>query len=187
MAILEIKKFGSSVLRKRTDPIENVTRETQRLIDDMFETMYAAEGIGLAAPQVGVSQDVIVVDVSPHDPAAERLAFVNPEIASAEGEVVGEEGCLSFPGITGDVRRAETVRVRALDREGRPFEVSLDGIAARVVQHEIDHLRGILVVDHLSTVKRSLLRGQLRRLKKEGGRQARGRVEEAEEAVDAGR
>ena len=187
MAILEIKKFGSSVLRKRTDPIENVTRETQRLIDDMFETMYAAEGIGLAAPQVGVSHDLIVVDVSPHDPAAERLAFVNPEIASAEGEVVGEEGCLSFPGITGDVRRAETVRVRALDREGRPFEVSLDGIAARVVQHEIDHLRGILVVDHLSTVKRSLLRGQLRRLKKEGGRQARGRVEEAEEAVDAGR
>ena len=155
MATLEIKKFGSSVLRKRTNPVEAVTQETRRLIDDMFETMYAAEGIGLAAPQVGVSQDVIVVDVSPHDPAAERMVFVNPDIVSEEGEVVGEEGCLSFPGITGDVRRAETIRVCALDREGRPFEVSLDGIAARVVQHETDHLRGILVVDHLSTVKRS--------------------------------
>ena len=187
MAILEIKKFGSSVLRKRTAPVEKVTEETRRLIDDMFETMYAAEGIGLAAPQVGVSQDLIVVDVSPHDPSAERLALVNPEIVSEEGEVVGEEGCLSFPGITGDVKRAETVRVRALDREGQRFEAPMEGIAARVVQHEIDHLRGILVVDRLSTVKRSLLRGQLRRLKKEGGRQAQGRVEQAEGAVDAGR
>lgn len=171
MAVLEIKKFGCLVLRKKGAPFEVVTDETRKLIDEMFETMYAEEGIGLAAPQVGVSRRLAVLDVAPHDPLAKSMVLINPNVIWTAGEFVGEEGCLSLPGIAGDVKRPAQVRVSALDRDGSAFEVALDGIAAKVVQHEIDHLNGVLVIDRFSTIRRNLLRGQLRRLQREGKRQ----------------
>ncbi|MCZ6634658.1 MAG: peptide deformylase [bacterium] len=171
MVVLEIKKFGCPVLRKKGAPVEVVTDETRKLIDEMFETMYAEEGIGLAAPQVGVSWRLVVLDVGPHDLSVKPMVLINPDVIWTAGEFVGEEGCLSLPGIAGDVKRPAQVRVSALDRDGSAFEVALDGIAAKAVQHEIDHLNGVLVVDHFSTIRRNLLRGQLRRLQREGKRQ----------------
>ena len=174
MALLEIKKFGCETLRKTCAPVRDVTDEMRRLFDDMFETMYVAEGIGLAAPQIGVSERFLVLDVRPHDPAVEPRVFINPEIIWSAGEFVGEEGCLSLPGIAGDVKRAAQVHVRALDRDGQVFEMRLEGIAAKALQHEIDHLDGMLVIDRFSTIKRNLVRGQLRRLQRVGKRQAPG-------------
>ncbi|MDA0747523.1 MAG: peptide deformylase [bacterium] len=184
MAILEIKKFGCPALRKKTQRVEAVDEAVQRLVDEMFETMYAAEGIGLAAPQVGVNQRVVVLDVTPSDPSAGPMTLINPEVVHAEGEAVGEEGCLSLPGVVGDVKRAERVRVRALDREGNPFEVEMYDISSRAAQHEMDHLDGILVTDRFSAIRRNLVRGQLRRLKREGTRQKPGLMY-ADEVMDA--
>ena len=174
MALLEVKKFGCPILRKKGQDVGSVTEELQRLVEDMFETMYEEEGIGLAAQQVGVAKRIVVLDVGPHDPSIRPLVLIDPEIVWSVGEIVGEEGCLSFPGITGDVKRSAHVRVRALDKEGKSYEIDLREMAARVVQHEIDHLDGILVVDHFSVIRRNLLRGQLRRLKREGSRQGTG-------------
>ena len=174
MAFLEIKKFGCPILRRKARPVEAITREVRILVDDMFETMYAAEGIGLAAPQVGVNLRVVVLDVSPGDPECEPTVLINPELSEEEGEVVGEEGCLSIPGIVGDVSRRATVRVDALDRDGNEFSGMMTDIAARAVQHEVDHLNGILVTDHFSAIKRNLLRSQLVALKRQGSRQKQG-------------
>ena len=174
MALLEIKKFGCPTLRRKAQPVEAVTEEVQKLVDDMFETMYAAEGIGLAAPQIGVSRRVVVLDVSPSDPAVETMVLINPELARGEGEVVGEEGCLSLPGVVGDVKRWAQVHVNALDRDGNVVRGVMTDIAARAVQHEVDHLNGVLVTDHFSAIKRNLLRSQLVTLKREGSRQKRG-------------
>lgn len=174
MALLEIKKFGCATLRKKATPIHEVNDDVRQLIDDMFETMYDAEGIGLAAQQVGFTERLLILDVRPHDPTSEPLVFINPEILWAEGEFVGEEGCLSLPGIAGEVKRPAQVRVRALDRDGREFEMNLDGMGAKALQHEVDHLDGVLVLEHFSAIKRNLLRGQLRRLQREGKQQALG-------------
>ena len=174
MALLEIKKFGCPTLRKMCSPVVEVTEEIRRLIVDMFETMYEAEGIGLAAPQVGVTERLLVLDVRPHDPTAEPRVFINPEILWSAGEFVGEEGCLSLPGISGDVKRPAQVHVRARDRDGHMFEILLDGIAAKALQHEVDHLDGILVLEHFSTIRRNLIRGQLRKLQRTGKTQALG-------------
>ena len=176
MSLLELKTYGCSVLRKQGWPVEIVTSSIQRLIDDMFETMYTKEGIGLAGPQVGVNQRVVVMDVGSNDLSNGPMVLINPEVIWSQGNNIGEEGCLSLPGITGDVKREAEVRLTALNWEGKQFEVKLDGIASRVVQHEIDHLNGILVIDHFTTVKRNLLRGQLRRLKHEGKGQSNGIV-----------
>jgi peptide deformylase len=182
MALLEIKLFGCPTLRRKTEPVPEVTPEVRKLVDDMFETMYDGEGIGLAAPQVGVLDRVLVMDVTPQDPATTPMALINPEILESDGQVVGEEGCLSIPGVSGDVKRAEHVCIRALDREGKPVEVTLSGIEGRVAQHEIDHLEGILVTDHFSAIKRNLLRSQLRKLKRQGTRQETGLVYASKEA-----
>ncbi len=184
MAFLEIKKFGCPVLKKKARAVDGVTDEIRRLVDDMFDTMYAASGIGLAAPQVGVSQRVIVMDVRGRDPSVEPVALVNPEQVWSAGEEVGEEGCLSLPGILGDVKRSSQVRVTGLSPDGERLEMELDGIFARVAQHEMDHLDGVLVIDRFGAVKRNLLRGQLRRLKREGGRQTPHRTYVPEEAFD---
>ena len=152
----------------------------------MFETMYAAEGIGLAGPQVGDTRRVIVVDVGPHDPSIAPITLIDPEVVWSTGEMVGDEGCLSLPEVTGEVKRAAQVRVCALGRDGLPFEMKLSEIAARVVQHEIDHLDGVLMIHHFSTLRRNLVRGQLRRLKREGKRQRVGRVYVTDVAVKAG-
>ncbi|HET9004359.1 MAG TPA: peptide deformylase [Gemmatimonadaceae bacterium] len=150
MSILRIHVLGSPVLRQVTKEIETVTDEHRRLIDDMFETMYAAHGIGLAAPQVGRTERIAVVDV---DDAP--FAIVNPVIVDEDKTLAkGEEGCLSIPDVYGDVSRPETVKVRALDRDGNPFEIDAEGLLARCLQHEIDHLDGRMFIDHLSVLRR---------------------------------
>ncbi|MHB1313754.1 MAG: peptide deformylase [Gemmatimonadaceae bacterium] len=150
MSVLPIRVLGDPVLRIETTPVDVVTDDVRKLIDDMFDTMHAANGIGLAAPQVGRSERVTVVDV---DKA--RYALVNPEIVVADGKKEKtEEGCLSIPDIYGDVERPSRVVVRALDRDGKPIEVEATGLLGRCFQHEIDHLHGKLFIDHLSFLKR---------------------------------
>ena len=149
MAVLTILEYPDPRLRTRAKPVAAVDARIRQLIDDMFETMYAARGIGLAATQVGRLERICVVDV---DKA--RYALVNPEIVTSDGEQTGEEGCLSIPEIYGDVTRAQHVVVRALDRDGKPIEVDATALLARCLQHEIDHLHGRLFIDYLSLVKR---------------------------------
>ena len=154
MSVLGIHVLGSPILRQETVPVAAITDDIRRLIDDMFETMYAARGIGLAAPQVGRRERVTVVDIQRDHTQPEPLVLVNPEIVSRDGTIRGEEGCLSIPEIYGDVTRAATVVVRALDRDGRQFEVQGTEMLARCLQHEIDHLHGRLFIDYLSILKR---------------------------------
>ena len=149
MSLLDIYVLGAPILREETKTVEEVTDELRELIDDMFETMYAARGIGLAAPQVGRTERITVVDVD-----GNPIVLVNPEIVLSEGKTREEEGCLSIPDIYGDVDRAKRVVVRALDRDGKPFEIDAEDLLARCMQHEIDHLHGRLFIDHLSLVKR---------------------------------
>ncbi|MGH7664052.1 MAG: peptide deformylase [Gemmatimonadaceae bacterium] len=149
MSRLDIHVFGSPLLREETRPVEAITAGIRQLADDMFETMYAAQGIGLAAPQVGRLERLAVLDVDGH-----RLALINPEIVESRGAAKGEEGCLSMPDVYGDVERPTHVRVRALDIEGAQFEVDADDLFARCLQHEIDHLHGKLFIDYLSVLRR---------------------------------
>jgi peptide deformylase len=185
MAILEIKVVGCPVLRRRAEPVEAVTDEVRTLVKDMFETMYAAEGIGLAAPQVGVGLRVVVLDVRPRDATAEPTVLINPTQLQADEEVLGEEGCLSLPGIVGEVKRPSTVLLESLGVDGARFQLELTGIAARAALHEMDHLDGVLLTDHLGTIKRNLLRKQLRVLRREGKRQSSERKRAVELPVDA--
>ena len=161
MSLLDIYVLGAPVLREETKKVEEVTDELRALIDDMFETMYAAKGIGLAAPQVGRTERITVVDVD-----GNPLVLVNPEIVLSEGKTREEEGCLSIPDIYGDVDRAQRVVVRALDRDGNPFEVDAEDLLARCMQHEIDHLHGRLFIDHLSLVKRRAALARWEKLRK---------------------
>ena len=159
MAQMKILEFPDPRLRTVAKPVEQVDDAIRTLIDDMFETMYAAPGIGLAASQVDVHQRLLVADVStdrdqPH-------VLINPEILEKDGVEVMEEGCLSVPGFYEDVERAERIRVRALDRDGESFELEVDGLLAVCIQHEIDHLDGKLFVDYISTIKRNRIRQKL--------------------------
>ena len=141
---------------KRVEEFDAALRE---LIDDMAETMYAAPGVGLAAPQLGISKRIFIVDVATEeDEASDLRVFINPEIIQAEGDTTFNEGCLSFPGIREDIDRAERVKVRAFDRDGKPFELEADGLLAIAIQHENDHLDGTLMIDHLSVLRRRLVR-----------------------------
>jgi peptide deformylase len=160
VTLLDIWILDAPILRQDTTVVSGVTDVHRRLIDDMFETMYAARGIGLAATQVGRLERICVVDV---DKA--RYALVNPEIVASDGEQTGEEGCLSIPEIYGDVTRAQHVVVRALDRDGKPFEVDATELLARCLQHEIDHLHGRLFIDYLSLVKRQAAIKKWRKLR----------------------
>jgi peptide deformylase len=160
MAILEILEFPDPRLRTEAAPVEKVTDATRALIDDMFETMYEAPGIGLAATQVNVHQRILVIDVS--EERNEPMVFINPEVSvldPEEGEY--DEGCLSVPGFYETVRRPQRVSVTALDRDGERFERELDGLLAVCLQHEIDHLNGKLFVDYLSPLKRQRIRRKL--------------------------
>jgi peptide deformylase len=159
MAVLEILHFPDPRLRTRAQPVPRVDERVRRLVDDMFETMYAAPGIGLAATQVNVPLRVLVLDVSEERNAPR--CFVNPEILTREGDEEMEEGCLSVPGVYDRVRRAERIRVRALDRDGHAFELDADGLLAVCIQHEMDHLDGKLFVDYLSALKRQRIRKKL--------------------------
>ena len=152
MSLLDLRVLGDPILRRETNPVATVTDDLRRLIDDMFETMRAAKGIGLAAPQVGRIERIAVVDV---EDGKRPLALVNPEVVSLGSTTEkSEEGCLSIPDIFGDVERPTSVVVRALDREGKPFEVEGTELLARCLQHEIDHLHGKLFIDYLSVLKR---------------------------------
>lgn len=145
-------------LREPGKDVEVFDAELHRLIDDMAETMYAAPGVGLAAPQIGVSKRLFIVDVaSGEDEPSDLRVFINPKIIAAEGETVFNEGCLSFPGVREDIDRAERVTVRALDQDGKPFELEAEGLLAIAIQHENDHLDGKLMIDHLSILKRRLV------------------------------
>ncbi len=159
MAILKVLEFPDPKLRTRAVPVARVDDGVRGLIDDMFETMYAAPGIGLAATQVDVHQRLLVADVSSekNDPNV----LVNPEIAEKEGQIITEEGCLSVPGFYAEVERAERIRVRFLDRDGNAREQEMDGLLAVCVQHEMDHLDGKLFVDYLSEAKRQRIRKRL--------------------------
>ena len=149
MKILDIRVLGDPVLRKETTPVAGITDDLRTLISEMFDTMYAAEGIGLAAPQVGRTERVAVVDVE-----GAKYALINPQIIDRQGSARAEEGCLSIPDIYGDVTRANTVKVRAMNEQGEIYEVQAGELLGRCMQHEIDHLDGKLFIDYLSVLKR---------------------------------
>src|SRR3990172_6828113 len=166
--ILTIIKYPDPFLKTHAQRVESVDDSVRKLIDDMIETMYYARGIGLASVQVGDPRQVVVLDV-PDEDENERakgknlIALVNPEIVSSEGETIYEEGCLSVPGVTADVERFSRLKVRALDREGRPFEVSAEGLFAIALQHEIDHIDGVLFIDRLSRLKREMIKRKIKK------------------------
>jgi len=155
----QILHYPDPRLRRKAEPVSEVTEEVRALIADMTETMYEAPGVGLAAIQIGVAQRVVVIDVS--ETRDQLRVFVNPEIVTAEGQQFLEEGCLSVPGIFESVARAEHVRVRALDRNGGAFELDASGFLATCIQHEIDHLDGKVFVDYLSRLKQQRIRKKL--------------------------
>ena len=163
MAIREIRIVGDPILTRKAEPVEKVDEEIVRLARDMVETVHAAPGVGLAAPQVGVGKRLIVVDLSVGADKDQLLVLANPEIVSKEGEDVCEEGCLSVPEIRENVARPYKVVVRGLDLEGREIEVVAEEMLSRALCHEIDHLDGILFVDRLSPLKRALIRKKLRK------------------------
>ncbi len=159
MTIRQILHFPDPRLRKHAAIIGEVTDDIRQLADDMLETMYAAPGIGLAANQINVQKRIVVIDTS--EDKSEPLIFINPEIMSEQGEREHEEGCLSVPEAYEMVTRADTVRVKALNRNGEPFELNADDLLATCIQHEIDHLNGKLFVDHLSNLKRQRIKKRL--------------------------
>jgi peptide deformylase len=166
MAILEILKYPHPILRKRSKEVDRIDEEVKILIRDMRETMVQAGGIGLAACQIGVSRRVVVLDVSPMDPQHSFFALINPEIISEEGEVDHEEGCLSVPDCLEKMKRKEKVCVRGLSPEGMQIEIKGDGILAIALQHEIDHINGVLILDRVSRLKREIYRNKLKKEKR---------------------
>lgn len=167
--VLPIVKYGDPILTTPAAEVSNFgTPELERLVADMFESMYAANGVGLAAPQIGRSLRLTVIDCSGGEDPAERLVLLNPSVRQAEGKQIGEEGCLSVPGFRAEVTRANQVTVRAQDPAGTWFETSGSELLARALLHEIDHLNGVLFLDHLSRLKRDLIKRRIRRLQRQG-------------------
>jgi peptide deformylase len=164
MAILNILNYPDERLRIEASPVENVDGRIAQLVDDMFDTMYAAPGIGLAATQVNVHQQIIVMDVAENK--SQPLTFINPEIIARDGVQAIDEGCLSVPGIYEPVERAQHIQVRAIDKQGNPFEMEAEDLLAVCIQHEMDHLRGKLFVDYLSQLKRQRIRKKLQKQQK---------------------
>jgi peptide deformylase len=166
--IYPITKYGAPVLEAPTKPIERFDADLARLCEDMFLSMYAANGVGLAATQIGLGLRLAVVDVSVGKNPEAKLVLANPEIIQAEGEQREEEGCLSLPSFRGNVMRPVYVTIRAQDATGKTFEMKSEGLLARAFCHEIDHLNGILFIQHLSMLKRDLIRRRIRKLRKAG-------------------
>lgn len=164
MAILPVLRFPDERLRKVASTVTDITAETQQIIDDMIETMYAEEGIGLAATQVNIHQRIIVIDVSEnHD---QPYVIINPEVISKDGETGIEEGCLSVPDSRAFVSRAETIKIKALNRHGESYEIDADGLLAICIQHEMDHLMGKLFVDYLSPLKRQRIEQKMKKMER---------------------
>lgn len=170
MAIRKILYLPDSRLRNIAKPVETFDDKLQELIEDMFDTMYHARGVGLAAPQIGVGLRLSVIDIV--GDKSEQLVIINPEILSAEGQKEYDEGCLSVPGAYDTVIRADKVKVKALDRNGKPFELEADGLLGECLQHEIDHLNGKLFVDLLSPLKRVMARRKLEKFKRNQARKS---------------
>ena len=166
--MLEILLLGDPVLREPADEIDEVDDEIRHLAGEMFETMYAAEGIGLAGPQVGIPLRLFVMDI--RDAEEEPRALINPVILESSGSELAEEGCLSLPGLVGEVERAARIVVDATDLEGERFQIEASGLLARCIQHEIDHLDGVLFIDHLSPLKRRMLLGKWKKQQREAAR-----------------
>ncbi len=164
MAERPIVLYGDPVLRENSEPVDEINQEVKDLVSDMVDTIKKAKGLGLAAVQVGVLKRIFLVDLSAVDLNETLRVYINPEIVETEGEVTYEEGCLSFPGIYQKVDRPAKVTIRATDLEGNRFEQTADGIAARAILHEFDHLEGKLFIDYLSSITRSLLKGRLKKL-----------------------
>jgi peptide deformylase len=160
----EILVWPHPTLKQKAKPVEKVDDAVRQLIKDLYESMYAADGVGLAAPQIGVLRNVIVLDTTPRQPESHPVAMVNPEILTLDGKLIYKEGCLSVPGEAEDVERAATVTVRYLDEQGQQQTLNADGLLAIAVQHETDHLKGVMFVDHISTLKRELIRKRMKKV-----------------------
>jgi len=160
-----VRKYGDPVLRKQCEPVEVFDDELKRFAEKMFSIMKSANGLGLAAPQVGDTRRLFTIDLSGQDFDAEPMVFINPEIESAEGSETVEEGCLSFPGLFIEVTRAQKVTVKFQDLEGKTHRIEATGLAARAIQHENDHLNGVLFIDHIPSVDREMLAGKLKKIK----------------------
>ena len=165
--MLDIKKYPAPVLKKKAAAVSVFDEELQKLIDDMVETMYAAPGVGLAAPQVGVSRRLAVIDISSRDDQHPLIVLINPCVLRTAGEVEFEEGCLSIPEYTAKVKRSESLVVRAHDRNGDEVEIEADGLLAIALQHEIDHLDGFLLIDRISPIKREFFKKRYKKKKTE--------------------
>jgi peptide deformylase len=161
---IKLMKYGSSVLREVAQPVDKITDEIRQIVEDMLAMLYKSDGVGLSAPQIGISMRIAVIDINPYEPSAKPMVLINPEIMDSEGQIEVEEGCLSIPGIRGDVKRAEKVVVKALDLEGNEICIEANELLARVLQHEIDHLNGKFFVDHLGRLKQQLIKKQLRKI-----------------------
>lgn len=166
--IYKIVKYGDPILEKPTMPVKKFDSELEQLAEDMFASMYAAQGVGLAAPQIGLNLRIAVVDVTVGKNPEAKIILANPEITHAEGEVREEEGCLSVPGFRGYVIRPQFVTVRAQNAKGEPFEMRGENLLARAFCHEIDHLNGVLFLQHLSMLKRDLIKRKIKKLRKQG-------------------
>jgi peptide deformylase len=167
--IYPIVKYGHPVLEQPAEAVtEFDTPELHKLLEDMFESMYAAHGVGLAAPQIGIGRRIAVIDPSAGEDPSQRLVLINPEIIKTDGGQTEEEGCLSLPGFREQVRRAKKVTVRAQNARGETYEITGEGLLARALQHETDHLRGRLFISHVSPLKRDLIRRKVRKLAKAG-------------------
>jgi len=169
--VREIVIWPDPILKKKASPVSQVDDSIRSLVNDMFETMYAADGVGLAAPQIGVLKQVIVLDTTPRQPESKPVAMINPQIIAMEGTTRYSEGCLSVPGEAEEVDRAARVTVKFLDVSGREQTIEADGLLAVAIQHETDHLQGTMFVDYLSPLKRELIRKRMKRLKAERGQE----------------
>lgn len=167
MGVREIKRFPETVLRKKAEPVTEIDGETRLLVDDMIETMHSAPGVGLAAPQIGISLQVIVIDTSVGEDLDAVLVLLNPEIVSQSGSSLMEEGCLSVPGVATELERFEKVTISGINLQGEEVEIEAEGLMARVFQHEIDHLNGSLYWDRLGKIKRELLKKEYKKMKSE--------------------
>jgi peptide deformylase len=167
MAIREILEYPDPRLREVAKPVQQVDASIRQLVDDMAETMYAAPGVGLAAPQIGVALRVFVIDIAGEDEPSDLKVFINPEIFEADGTQTWNEGCLSFPGVSEEIKRAEHVKVRALGADGKPFELEATELLAVAIQHETDHLNGVLMIDKLNAIKRRMMGRKLARRQKD--------------------
>lgn len=168
MAVLNILKYPDPILKKVSSPVEAVTGDSVRFVEDLTETMYAAPGIGLAAPQVGVSQRIIVVDIDYENPGKNLIQLINPEIRHAEGQITWEEGCLSVVDFTAEVKRAARVEIVALNVKEEEVKIEAENLLAVALQHEIDHLEGKLFIDHISRLKRDLYTRRLKKMLRTG-------------------